>query len=71
MTLGDTESGGNQQPGSSIRAAGPADVPAILGLVHELATYERVPEAVEATEADFRQALFPKEYAPTSLTWIA
>jgi GNAT superfamily N-acetyltransferase len=71
VSLGHTESGGNQQPGSCIRAAGPADVPAVLGLVHELAIYERVPEAVEATEADFRQALFPKEHAPTSFAQVA
>jgi GNAT superfamily N-acetyltransferase len=36
-----------------IRKAGPADVPAILELVKELATYEREPDAVVATEADF------------------
>jgi GNAT superfamily N-acetyltransferase len=37
----------------SIRAATPADVPTILALVRELATYEREPDAVTATEADF------------------
>jgi GNAT superfamily N-acetyltransferase len=41
-----------------IRAAQPADVPDVLALVKELATYEREPDAVVATEADFRTALF-------------
>src|SRR5271170_731888 len=35
-----------------IRSAEPADVPLILELIHELATYEREPQAVVATEAD-------------------
>jgi len=35
-----------------IRPAEPADVPLILELIHELATYEREPRAVVATEAD-------------------
>ncbi|WP_088288894.1 GNAT family N-acetyltransferase [Kineosporia sp. A_224] len=41
-----------------VRAARPEDVPAILGLVRELAEYEREPDAVEADEGDFRTALF-------------
>ena len=36
-----------------IRKATRADVPAILALVRELAVYEREPDAVIATEADF------------------
>ena len=36
-----------------IRKATREDVPAILGLVKELATYEREPDAVIATEEDF------------------
>jgi GNAT superfamily N-acetyltransferase len=35
-----------------IRPATPADVPTILRFIRELATYEREPEAVVATEAD-------------------
>src|SRR5262249_10792562 len=35
-----------------IRYATPADVPTMLRFVHELATYEREPDAVIATEAD-------------------
>ena len=36
-----------------IRKATRADVPAVLALVKELAAYEREPDAVLATEADF------------------
>ncbi len=41
-----------------IRPARPADVPTILALVRELATYEREPDAVVATEAGLEAALF-------------
>jgi GNAT superfamily N-acetyltransferase len=41
-----------------IRAAAPADVPAILRFVRELAEFEREPDAVEAKEADLHAALF-------------
>ena len=41
-----------------IRPARPDDVPAILALIRELATYEREPDAVVATEADVTSALF-------------
>jgi len=46
-------------------------VPAILGLVRELAVYEREPDAVEATAADFRTALFPSGRAPTAFAHVA
>jgi GNAT superfamily N-acetyltransferase len=36
----------------NIRPATPADVPTMLRFIHELATYEREPDAVIATEAD-------------------
>jgi GNAT superfamily N-acetyltransferase len=36
----------------NIRPATPADVPEILAFIHDLAEYERQPEAVKATEAD-------------------
>jgi GNAT superfamily N-acetyltransferase len=36
----------------TIRSATPADVPVILRFIHELATYERQPDAVVATETD-------------------
>ncbi|HTC70706.1 MAG TPA: GNAT family N-acetyltransferase, partial [Acidothermaceae bacterium] len=41
-----------------IRPARPDDVPTILALIRELATYEREPDAVVATEADLASALF-------------
>jgi len=41
-----------------IRPAVPADVPVLLALVHELAVYEREPDAVETTEAMLHAALF-------------
>lgn len=41
-----------------IRPAEPADVPTILSLVHELATYERAPDQVRATEQQLHDALF-------------
>jgi len=46
-------------------------VPAILGLVHELAVYEKEPDAVEATEIDFREALFPRNCPPTAFAHVA
>lgn len=42
----------------SIRPARLEDVPVLLALVHELAAYEKEPDAVEATEADLHRALF-------------
>ena len=41
-----------------IRAATVDDVPVVVRLVHELASYEREPDAVVATEEQFRTALF-------------
>ena len=41
-----------------IRPAEPADVPTILTLIHELATYERAPDQVRATEQQLQDALF-------------
>jgi GNAT superfamily N-acetyltransferase len=41
-----------------IRPATVDDVPVIVSLVRELATFEREPEAVVATEEHFRAALF-------------
>jgi GNAT superfamily N-acetyltransferase len=41
-----------------IRTALPGDVPRILELIHDLAAYEKEPDAVEATEADLHAALF-------------
>ncbi len=41
-----------------IRPARPDDVPTIVALIRELATYEREPDAVVATDADLKGALF-------------
>ena len=41
-----------------IRDARPADVPALLGLIRDLARYEKEPDAVVATAADLEKALF-------------
>lgn len=54
-----------------IRPATAADVPDILRLVHDLAEYEREPDAVEATEADFVAALFPDEGIPSAACHVA
>ncbi|GAA1627784.1 GNAT family N-acetyltransferase [Georgenia ruanii] len=43
---------------SHIRPARPEDVPVILQLVHDLAVYEREPDAVKATAEGLRDALF-------------
>ncbi len=52
-----------------IRPAEAADVPVLLQLVHELAMYEREPEAVEATEDMLAEALFGP--APTASCHVA
>ena len=54
-----------------IRRAAPADVPEILRLVRELAAYEKEPDAVETTEEDFVQALFPAKGEPTAHCHVA
>ncbi|MEU2791394.1 GNAT family N-acetyltransferase [Streptomyces sp. NPDC007100] len=41
-----------------IRTATVDDVPVLHTMIRELATYERVPEAAKATEAQLREALF-------------
>lgn len=43
---------------SLIRTAVPADVPAILGMIHDLAVYEKEPHAVKNTEDMLHSALF-------------
>jgi len=54
-----------------IRPATAGDVPGILRLVHELAAYEKEPDAVEATEADFTAVLFPTDGEPTAFCHVA
>ncbi len=55
----------------TIRPAQPADVPALLTLVRELAEYEREPDAVEATHEHFEQALFPADGEARSHALVA
>jgi GNAT superfamily N-acetyltransferase len=48
-----------------------ADVPVVLAFVRELATYERAPSAVTASEADLDAALFgPHPAAEALLAWV-
>ena len=44
--------------GVQVRVASPADTPLILSFIRDLAEYERLLHAVEATEADIRRDLF-------------
>lgn len=53
-----------------VRPADESDLPAILSLVHALADYEREPDAVEATEDDFRRVLF-EDPSPTTYCHVA
>jgi GNAT superfamily N-acetyltransferase len=51
-----------------IRTTTEADVPVILSLIQDLATYERAPDAVVATEEGLRKVLFgPKPSAEVLL----
>ncbi len=42
----------------NLRRASPEDVPTILGFIHELAIYERAPDAVKMTASQLQDALF-------------
>lgn len=55
----------------TIREAVPDDVPEILRLIKALATYEKEPDAVEATTDDLAAALFPRTGTPTTHCLIA
>ena len=44
-------------PDMTIREAGPDDAGTVRAMVQALAEFERAPDAVRATEADFRRAL--------------
>lgn len=54
-----------------LRRATPGDTAALLGLVQALADYEREPQAVMATEADFHAALFPSGDEPRVFAHVA
>jgi GNAT superfamily N-acetyltransferase len=47
-------------PAFTISPASPADIPTILGLIRDLAEYERAPNDVVATEDGLREVLFGK-----------
>ncbi|NHA69247.1 GNAT family N-acetyltransferase [Phycicoccus flavus] len=53
-----------------VRPATPDDVPAIQRMVHDLAEYEREPDAVESTERHVRAALFPDTGTPTTFAHV-
>lgn len=52
-----------------IRSAVPGDVHAVLALVHELAAYEREPDAVQMSPSDLEGALFSP--APVAFCLVA
>src|SRR6201988_4069064 len=55
----------------SIRSATAADVPAVLGFIRELATYEHLEHEVVATEVEVRTALFgARPYAEVALACL-
>lgn len=55
----------------TIRAATPQDIPAILGLVQELATYEKAPDATRGTVESYRRAMFPDDGRPVAHAHVA
>jgi GNAT superfamily N-acetyltransferase len=54
----------------TIRQAAPDDIPLVLDLIRELATYERLQGEVEATEERLRQTLFPGAGAPAAASVV-
>lgn len=54
-----------------IREATEQDIPAILGLVRELAEFEKEPEAAVGTTESYRAALFPDHGSPTAWAHVA
>lgn len=55
----------------TIRPATPDDIPAILGLVQELATYEREPDATRGTVDGYARVLFPEDGRPVAYANVA
>lgn len=55
----------------TIRDARPDDVDELLRLIHELAAYEREPDAVTATADHVREALFPVGASPAAYGLVA
>lgn len=58
-------------PGVLLRAAASEDVPDLLRLVRALAAYEKEPNSVEASEADYQRILFPQTGSPTAHAEVA
>lgn len=58
-------------PGFTIRPATEADVPELLGLIWDLAAYERLTHEVVATEESLREALFGESPAAEALLALA
>lgn len=54
-----------------IRPAQPQDLPAILGLVHELAAYEKAADAVTGTPQSYTACLWPTQGSPTVWAHVA
>lgn len=57
--------------GAVVRAAVESDLPELLRLVKALATYEKEPDAVEATEESYRSILFPPDNQATGFAEVA
>lgn len=55
----------------TIRDARPDDVDDLLRLIHELAAYEREPDAVTASADHVREALFPVGASPAAYGLVA
>ena len=51
----------------SIRPARPDDIPALLGMIQELADFENLSDQVVATEADYQESLFGEKPAAEAL----
>ncbi len=64
---GPTDEGGSVSGGVLIRAATPQDVPLLLEMVRELAVYEKLADAVEATDELMHRALFGDHPAAEAL----
>ncbi len=54
-------------PSLHIRPAVPEDIPALLGMVRELAEFEHLAHQVAATEEDYRESLFGERPAAEAL----
>lgn len=66
-----TDTDARTTPTRRIRPAEARDIPQILGLVHQLAVYEKEPDAVEATPEGYATALFPAQGAPAAYAHVA